>query len=133
MSGSIYMMHLILLLLQHTATHCNTLQRTATHCSALQHTATHCNTLQHTATHCNTLQHTATHCNTLQHASPDRDTRCERSGPSLQYLLQPSQCYIGTTRRHLQDRTGSCRNIRGIIRKSTSTKMGLVSKRDLVI
>ena len=33
----------------------------------LQHTATHCNTLQHTATHCNTLQHTATHCNTLQH------------------------------------------------------------------
>ena len=26
----------------------------------LQHTATHCNTLQHTATHCNTLQHTAT-------------------------------------------------------------------------
>jgi len=31
----------------------------------LQHTATHCNTLQHTATHCNTLQHTATHRNTL--------------------------------------------------------------------
>jgi len=30
----------------------------------LQHTATHCNTLQHTATHCNTLQHTATHRNT---------------------------------------------------------------------
>ena len=27
----------------------------------LQHTATHCNTLRHTATHCNTLQHTATH------------------------------------------------------------------------
>ena len=27
----------------------------------LQQTATHCNTLQHTATHCNTLQHTATH------------------------------------------------------------------------
>ena len=24
----------------------------------LQHTATHCNTLQHTATHCNTLHHT---------------------------------------------------------------------------
>jgi len=33
----------------------------------LQHTATHCNTLQHTATHCNTLQHTATHCNTVSH------------------------------------------------------------------
>jgi len=33
--------------------------------SILQHTATHCDTLRHTATHCNTLQHTATHCNTL--------------------------------------------------------------------
>jgi len=52
--------------LQHTATHCNTLQHTATHCNTLQHTATHCNTLQHTATHCHTLPHTATHCNTLQ-------------------------------------------------------------------
>ena len=46
------------LVLQHTATLCNTLQHT--HCNTLQHTATHCNTLQHTATHCNTLQHTAT-------------------------------------------------------------------------
>jgi len=70
-------------LLQHTATHCNTLQRTATHwthLNALEHTAihwntlqriaTHCNSLQQTATHCNTLdtlQHTATHCSTLQH------------------------------------------------------------------
>ena len=36
-------------------------QQTATHCNTLLHTATHCNTLQHTATHCNTLQHTATH------------------------------------------------------------------------
>ena len=59
--------------LQHTATHCNALQRTATHCKTLQHTATHCNTLQAKTsiqirvTHCNTLQHTATHCNTLQH------------------------------------------------------------------
>ena len=62
-------------LVQHTATHCNTLQHQLTkvclsraaraikllHCSTLQHTVTHCNTLQHTATHCNTLQHTATH------------------------------------------------------------------------
>jgi len=37
------------------------------HLLILQHTATHCNTLQHTATHCNTLQHTATHCNTQLH------------------------------------------------------------------
>ena len=55
--------------MQHTATHCNTLQHTATLCNTLQHTATLCNTLQHTATHCNTLQHTATHCNTLQHSA----------------------------------------------------------------
>jgi len=40
---------------------CTTLQHTAaTHCNALlQHTATHRNTLQHTATHCNTLQQTS--------------------------------------------------------------------------
>jgi len=38
---------------------CNTL---------LQHTATHCNTLQHTATHFNTLQHTAIRCNTLHNS-----------------------------------------------------------------
>jgi len=81
-------------LLQHTATHCNSLQHTATHCNTLHHThtatqlldeytsvcpplsarareratATHCNTLHHTVTHCSTLQHT---CNTLtlQHSS----------------------------------------------------------------
>jgi len=81
-------------LLQHTATHCNTLQHTAGYIyryrglnallDTLQHTAaTHCNTLQviyietaawmrfltpqYTTIHCNTLlQHTATHCNTLQ-------------------------------------------------------------------
>jgi len=56
-------------LLQHTATHWNTLQHTATHCRTLQQVnstvifITCCNTRQHTATHCNTLQHTATHCN----------------------------------------------------------------------
>ena len=76
-------MHAILL--QHTATHCNTPQHTTTRCNTLQHTATHCNTLQHTATHvreykiedsfhltathCNNLQHTTTHYNTLQHTA----------------------------------------------------------------
>jgi len=72
-------------LLQHTATHCNTHvqkyeDRRKAEMSVLlpDHTATHCNKLQHTATHCNTLQHTATHCNTLQRtlvisgASPSR-------------------------------------------------------------
>ena len=44
------------LVLQHTATHCNALQRTATHCIALQQTATDRNTPQHTVTHCHTLQ-----------------------------------------------------------------------------
>ena len=41
-----------------TATHCNTLQHNVLEVSSaslLQHTATHCNTLQHTATHCNIL------------------------------------------------------------------------------
>ena len=69
-------------MLQHSATHCNSLQLTATHCNSLQHSATHwqlvlskgrcvthCNTLQHTATRCNALQLTATHCNTLQHTA----------------------------------------------------------------
>ena len=58
-----------LCILQHNATHCNTLQHTATQCVTLQHTSTHCNTLQHTATHCNTMQHTATQCNTVQHSA----------------------------------------------------------------
>ena len=57
---------------------------TATQCNILQHAATHCNTLQlmtcvYTSRHimrlkcvllvdfCNTLQHTATHCNTSQY------------------------------------------------------------------
>ena len=55
--------------IEHTATHCNTLQHTATHCNCntLQYTAIHCSTLQDTATRCNTLQHTAAHCNTLQY------------------------------------------------------------------
>jgi len=40
----------------------------------MQHTATHCNTLQHTATHCNTLQHTAT-------AADDTGTVGEKFSP----------------------------------------------------
>jgi len=35
--------------------------------SLLQHTASHCNTLQRTATHCNTLQLTSTHCEVATH------------------------------------------------------------------
>jgi len=31
--------------------------------------------MQHTATHCNTLQHTATHCNTAQHSIQKRPAR----------------------------------------------------------
>jgi len=91
--------HGIFVILQHTATHCNTLQHIIAHCNtlqnawhsdeasctvikkalvwwcnALQHTVTHCNTLQHTALHCNTLQHAATHCNTLQHTASHCNT-----------------------------------------------------------
>jgi len=61
-------------LLQHTATHCNTLQHTATHCYTLQHTSAHFNTLQHTAARRNTLQHTATHCNTLHRTATHCNT-----------------------------------------------------------
>jgi len=55
--------------MQHTAAHSNALLQhdSFAGCNAisqrntlLQHTATHCNTLQHTATQYNTLQHTAT-------------------------------------------------------------------------
>jgi len=75
-----YKNEICLYVLQHTATHCNTLQHTATHCNTLQHRIKydynakgvrqkaclpHHHPLQHTATHCNTLQHTATHYNTL--------------------------------------------------------------------
>jgi len=76
-------------ILQHTATHCNTLQHTTiqkTSASASgttraakfvvehisdtrPHTATHYNILQYTATHCNTLHLTAAHCSTLQHTA----------------------------------------------------------------
>jgi len=82
-------------MLQHAATHCDTLQHTHYFAvdvgvAAQQHTATCCNTLQHAATRCNTLitlqwmwalqrrntlqhntlQHASKHCNTQQHASP---------------------------------------------------------------
>ena len=58
----------ILFILQHTATHCNTLQHTATYCissdrslpNVLQPFNLHYNTLQHTTAHYSTLQHTAT-------------------------------------------------------------------------
>ena len=52
-------------MLQHTATHWNTLQLIATHCNTLRHTAAHCNpscgVLQHTATHCNRDMYALTH------------------------------------------------------------------------
>jgi len=89
--------------LQHTATHCNTLQHgecrmystTCAHrskcvavcCSVLQCVAVCCSLLSdvfydmcaqeqvtHTATHCNTLQYAATHCNTLQHTATHCNT-----------------------------------------------------------
>jgi len=87
-------------LLQHTATHCDTLRHTATHCNTLRHTATHCDTLQHSATQCNTVhhsttqcitvQHTATHCNTLQHKL--QNTATHSCGSHHQYLrLRPNE------------------------------------------
>ena len=74
--------------LQHTAsetsaTHCNTHftgfeWRYNAVLWILQHTATHCNTLQHTATHCN-----STHYTTLQHKSTEESLSQTESSPSL--------------------------------------------------
>jgi len=82
-------------MLQHAATHCNTLHQTATHCNVsrpsvegkrvniLQHSAARCNTLQHIATcHVPALkgsgQHTATHRNTLQHTATHLDPKTSK-------------------------------------------------------
>ena len=66
--GSVSLQHI----LQHTATHGDTLQHTVTHRNTLQRNATHCNTLQHTATHYSAmdLRRCNTHCNALQHTIP---------------------------------------------------------------
>ena len=105
-------------LLQHTASHCNTLQAeedgrktsdTSLHCNTLQHTATHCNSLHHTATrfrqrnmatkrrtlvctatHCNKLQLTASHCNTLQAEKHGHKT----SDTSLHCTWTPHCCFV---------------------------------------
>ena len=79
-------------LLQHNATHFNTLQYTTARrwrwseqkgtCHTLEFTGTHCSAVQPTATHCdswrcneeksrcNTVQPTTALCNTLQHSAP---------------------------------------------------------------
>jgi len=49
----------------------------------LQHTATHCNTLQHTSTHYNTLQHTAAHCNALQRTATQFPTARKTDTPQI--------------------------------------------------
>ena len=85
--------------LHHTAPHCITLHHTATRPvesfdapHILQHTATHCNTLQHTATHCNTLQHTATHRTTLHHtATPCTTLQQVRSHHSMLCALSQEE------------------------------------------
>jgi len=84
-------------MLQHAATHCNTLQylhmHQTTHCTTLQNPHVHqAAPLLHAATHCNTLQHTATfahasssdlvgadcnivtNCNTPQHTATHGNT-----------------------------------------------------------
>ena len=65
-------------ILQHTATHCNTLQHTA-------NTATHCNTLQHTATH--SARRCATYCRTTHH-------RHAPSHPVSLYYFLPRNCKV---------------------------------------
>jgi len=87
----------VLLVLQLTASHSNTLHHTATHCNTLVPTSlrgkgwgTRSRSIGATrsATHCNTLQHPASRCNTLQHA---RTNIIERQG--LRYSLKVNGCY----------------------------------------
>ena len=82
-------------LLQHTATHYNTLP---THCSihTLQHAATHCTTLHHTAPHCNTSQDTTAHCATLQYIATHYNTQ-QHTATHLQLATTP-HCNIPATR-----------------------------------
>jgi len=90
----------LVLLMQHTATHYNTLQHTATHCNTLQHTATHCNTLLHTERHCFILQHTIMHCNTLQHTTvTTRATRLLYQAATHYNTLQHIATHCNTPRR----------------------------------
>jgi len=66
-------------ILQHTATHCNTIRDTLTCYNTLQHVATHDNTRQHTATQSKTLQHATTRGNTLQHRDSERSREKSRA------------------------------------------------------
>jgi len=87
-------------LLQHTATHCNTLHHTATHYNALWRT------MQHVATRCNTLQQKASgiavvaHCNDLQHTLQHIATNCNRTlVVSLPSLITNSITHLHTATR----------------------------------
>jgi len=75
----IYLIFCLNFLMQHTATHCNTLQHTATHCNTLQHTDSYiyliwclnflavcCRVLQSVAVCCIVLQSVAVCCSMLQ-------------------------------------------------------------------
>ena len=89
---------------QHTATHCNTLQHTATHCNTLQHTASHDISIYIQGRHicmswvacCDTLQHTATHCNTLQHTATQRGYRYQ-GAPCLMHMCHDSPCVLSSS------------------------------------
>jgi len=60
---------------QHVPHHWSTVRRRGADMLLLQRTATHCNTPQHVATHGNTLQYTVIHCTTLQRTAPHCNTR----------------------------------------------------------
>jgi len=94
-------------ILQHTATHGNTLKRAATHCNKLQHKLKHTtvylrnvspgahqlarvHTLQHTTAHYNTLQHTPQHTATYLYNTPavGANSCCHCRGNSRIYTLQ---------------------------------------------
>jgi len=87
-------------MLQHKATHCNTLTKcgawdlhtpshTAIRCNKLQHATTHCNTLRQCGsgnyytlnTRYNKLQHAAIHCNTLRHCGAGNHHTLQHTAP----------------------------------------------------
>jgi len=122
-------------MLQHAATHCNTLQRTATHCNTLQHkrgdaptcatwsydvypharcsvlqcvvvAMTHMMSSHRASLHRNTLQHTATHCNTQQRTATHCNTK-EMTHPRVRHDLIMFIHMRGVTFFHMCDMTYS--------------------------
>ena len=81
--------------LQHTATHCNTLQHshgTKGKSGSRSYLATHFLQHRHIAIHCNALQLTATHCNSLYVRREFSSREGMLAKVALNHVLQHSDC-----------------------------------------